>query len=515
MFTKNLRNWLIAVAVSVTPFGIGCSKEPTSPAEVIKQSFDNGDWNTVVSMCNQLLERNPDDADAILMRGRAYLGGGDLESAFRDFSRRIELKPEDPEGYYHRQIAYRELGQPDLAAADGERARRFDSLYKSAYAFEPSNFMSGVDLPSTETKPALDFDSIANHTAQDETVYSDEAEFEPDGTSRVLASGDPSKREDKKVSEGDIGIPRAPQIVHEDLIPKLADPKASQVRDVEAGDLAELRNLQFPANPTEDDPAGPQGKIPEITEPSNDAPALPELSTALPKDPSGRVFIPGNAPGAMSTGLQMKPRSDAQEGPENIGALSTGLNAPQTIATGLNAPRDVKSVANLGDFPPGAFSPNAINPNAINPNAMNSSGGNPNGVYPTGLQFDGQKSSGAASAPTTNIGLSGIPLPNLSTGLPVPSLTTSTNFAPTLPQATVTPGAVPFHGNPVYSPNRKPVISNSLSGYPVPNAVAQPVPSQPTTISTRLSDAVLQERLSRPTQGGTGASTQLRSLQQQ
>lgn len=495
MFTKHLCKCLFAIAASGTLLCMGCSQKPSTPDDALKHSFDNGDWNAVVSLCNQMLEQKPDNADVLLMRGRAHLGSGDLDAAVRDFSRRIELQPEDHEGYYHREIAYRELGRPDLAAADGERARRFDPYYKSAYAYDPSNFRSQVNIQPAAIPSSSDIDSDSERASYQETI---EAEFEPDATSQVLASGEAIDG-DEKVSEGDIGIPSAPQIVHENLIPKLANPVAdAKASGDDAGELAELGNMQFPANPTKDDPAGQP--LPDISGPATDTQDLPELSTALPKDPGGNVFIPGGAPGAMSTGLEKDspitaPTKVGERALGDDGSRAIGLNAPQAIATGLNAPRD-------------------LNPGS-SPGGLGTGGLNTNGFNAGGYNFNGLNAPGTATAPAINIGASGLPLPQRSTGLPVPSRNASTSFAPSPPPPTGLPNATTYRGIPVYGPNQQTVISNSLPGYAVPNSVSNPTTTPPPTISTNLSDAVLQNRLSKPTPIGTGPSSGLRSLQKQ
>ena len=47
---------------------------------------------------------------------------GDLEQAIADFSRAIELEPENATAYRGRGVAYNESGDPDQALADFERA---------------------------------------------------------------------------------------------------------------------------------------------------------------------------------------------------------------------------------------------------------------------------------------------------------------------------------------------------------------------------------------------------------
>ena len=494
MFTNPSRATTVsAIVITVSLLSLGCNKEPSTPDELLHHSFAIGDWNTTVALCDQMLERNPNDIEIVMLRGRAHLGAGSLEDAVRDFTHFIELRPEDPEGYYHREIAYRKLGQLDLASRDGQTARTFDTLYKSAYAYDPSNFQRPVDLSSVSSRPTQDSTSDKVREPFDETIFSDDTGFEPDETSRVLAAGTPTD-EDNRVRQdaADIGVPKAPQIVHDNFIPKLADPsdddEATDSDNAMDGDkVARFNDLQFPANPTLDDTK--ELEIPDL-EPVNKHTLMPELTTSLPTDPSGNLLVPGASPGTLSTGLPSSP-SVAAPSPNGLSRspLATGLNAPTAPATGLNAPYTVNP------------------PPAMVPPSQPAVGTSPNSIDPVFVP---------------NIGLSGLPLPNGATGLPtdrtgqqfVAPGSPTTDYRPTAGQS-VMPQTTPYHGNPIFDPNEKPVITTSLPGYPTPNSVVpNNAQGQGVTLSTNLSDTVLQNRLSRPTQS-RAPDYQFRSLQQQ
>ena len=464
---------------------VGCSEGPKTPAEVLDQSFKVGDWNTTITICDQLLEQRPDDTDLLTKRAQAFLATENFAGAVADYSRLIELLPEEADPYYGREAAYLKLGNPELALADGHAARKRDPLYEAAYAYHPSNFIEPLNI-ETDPVPSSDegdnaadsannatsvpdpliAENATNRTSYDDTVFSDEAGFEPDPTSRVLATEKESTDEAPQ-DAADIGIPKTPKIVTENHIPALqlenqavvsADPAAPEPNA--DGALADFKEIRFPAVPTEEEPEKLQNPD-QILQPN------PGLSTSLPTDELGQIFFPNTIPNTLSTGLQNEASTDLADiglGTPAEGRLSTGLNAPAGVA-------DFNFVNPITPAPP--------NPGFNLPNLIN-------------------------GPPPVQIGLSGLPLPNGSTGLP-------TGTPAGVSNGPARKGDSQFRGNPVYGPNSS-TISTSLPGYGRPNSVppnaAGPVGNG--VISTSLSDSILQDRLrpAQPTQ-----SQKFRSIQ--
>jgi tetratricopeptide (TPR) repeat protein len=60
-------------------------------------------------------------------RGVAYAGKGLYDQAIADYTKAIELKPDDAEAHYNRGLEYEKLGQRDEAIAD----------YRQAISLEP------------------------------------------------------------------------------------------------------------------------------------------------------------------------------------------------------------------------------------------------------------------------------------------------------------------------------------------------------------------------------------------
>jgi lipoprotein NlpI len=59
-------------------------------------------WKTAVTIMNRLIERNPKDASAYLMRGQFHEAADQYEAAVADFSRVLELEPKQAKVYHLR-----------------------------------------------------------------------------------------------------------------------------------------------------------------------------------------------------------------------------------------------------------------------------------------------------------------------------------------------------------------------------------------------------------------------------
>lgn len=78
------------------------------------------DFHEAVACFNQVLHDSPDDQEAYLHRGEAYLGLGDYSGAFEDACLCIELDPDDVDGFFLRGRALYHLEAYEDAAADFE-----------------------------------------------------------------------------------------------------------------------------------------------------------------------------------------------------------------------------------------------------------------------------------------------------------------------------------------------------------------------------------------------------------
>ncbi len=79
------------------------------------------------------IELRPEDPKAYFNRGINYAEAGDLDRAMADFTKAIELKPDDPRAYNARGNAYRKKGDYDRAIADLTKAVELDPRLAEAY----------------------------------------------------------------------------------------------------------------------------------------------------------------------------------------------------------------------------------------------------------------------------------------------------------------------------------------------------------------------------------------------
>jgi hypothetical protein len=431
---SRVEKWLCTVLFSFGLFCVGCGHEPTL-IEQIQDNFENGNWDTTVVLCERVLQQEPDNAEALVFRARANIANGQLTKAVEDLTRVIEIQPDDPEAYYQREIAYRRMGETELANDDGQRGRELDALYKSAYAYEPSNFRSIPLAPSPPAAPSI--------SPYEQPLYADEVTYQTDDeTSRVLAADtepEPTKNATLESRVGqDVVLPKAPTVDRTNLIPKLAD--GSEDGTVDPGDQIEVdaegnEDMQFPLQPL--------AEIPNGTEPPNlDSPTVNpprQLSNSLPVSPEGNLFLPGMTPRGLSTGLPTARTSQGATGtirqPYGGQIGLSGLPIPTTASTGL---------------------------------------------------------------PTTGLSTTGLPNTGLpTTGLPTTGLPTSVPLTMGQPVTPLIPRGSQFHANPIFTPGQPAQISNGLPGFAAPNALPnQPAsPAVSPSISTALPDPVLQDKL--------------------
>ncbi len=135
--------FIITVLLPLMALG-GCSLREPTPLEQASAHFMLGQWDDAITLCNRLIDQQPNNADAWLLRGRCYLGKELPERAIQDYSEAIRLRPDDPEALYHRAIAYQQLGNGELATADHDRARELDVEAKKASALRYSR-SSGLE----------------------------------------------------------------------------------------------------------------------------------------------------------------------------------------------------------------------------------------------------------------------------------------------------------------------------------------------------------------------------------
>ena len=91
-------------------------------ADEKNKCVDARDHHVAISGCSEIIRRDPKDAIAYYLRGKALAKNGDLGQAIADFSKAIALNPNFAPAYDSRAAAYVAKGDYTRAVADVTRA---------------------------------------------------------------------------------------------------------------------------------------------------------------------------------------------------------------------------------------------------------------------------------------------------------------------------------------------------------------------------------------------------------
>ena len=94
---------------------------------------EKGRYAEAIADYTKAIQINPQDASAYYNRGNAYDNQGKYDLAIADFTKAIQLNPQLYEAYNDRGVDYSEQGKYDLAIADYTKAIRIDVQRASAY----------------------------------------------------------------------------------------------------------------------------------------------------------------------------------------------------------------------------------------------------------------------------------------------------------------------------------------------------------------------------------------------
>ena len=102
-------------------------------AEKLKMLIAKGDYGRVLQDYTKTIQLNPDDAIAYNNRGGAYYLKEEYESAIVDFTKAIDLNPNYAEAYNNRGVAYHLKEEYESAIADYTKAIQLNPDYAIAY----------------------------------------------------------------------------------------------------------------------------------------------------------------------------------------------------------------------------------------------------------------------------------------------------------------------------------------------------------------------------------------------
>jgi Flp pilus assembly protein TadD len=112
-------------------FVSACSTPPTTAAGFkasAKEKFDKGNFEgAIVDYSQSIALASTDDIEVYYLRGRARESTGDDAGAITDFSKVIELDPNNAQAYNDRGFAKEAMGDLEGAAADLNKAAKLNS----------------------------------------------------------------------------------------------------------------------------------------------------------------------------------------------------------------------------------------------------------------------------------------------------------------------------------------------------------------------------------------------------
>lgn len=111
----------------------GCGSASVSPEVALQdQQAAAGQANNIESL-TEIIEKNPQDANALNLRGTAYGQAGDYKNAMQDFNAALKIKPDFPQAYANRALVFVKIDSLPRAIADYDRAIEANPDYAAAY----------------------------------------------------------------------------------------------------------------------------------------------------------------------------------------------------------------------------------------------------------------------------------------------------------------------------------------------------------------------------------------------
>lgn len=98
-----------------------------------RTAYDQEKYTQAIEQFSKALQVDPQDPLIFYHRGLAYVAQDDFAEALADFTETLKLNPKNPMAHYHRGIAHRLLGQHDQAIEDYTRALKLDPRLALAY----------------------------------------------------------------------------------------------------------------------------------------------------------------------------------------------------------------------------------------------------------------------------------------------------------------------------------------------------------------------------------------------
>jgi len=163
----------------ILSLAVAASAAAAQGADDPRRTCRNGDPDLRIRACTSIIEsakaKTADRADAYRNRGLAYALGHDLDHAFADYDRAIEIEPGNPHGFLVRGSAFFERKEDVRAIADYSRAIALDPRYIAALSKRAIAYRRVGDpikaIGDYDRLIALDTDSAVFFMERGETYF--------------------------------------------------------------------------------------------------------------------------------------------------------------------------------------------------------------------------------------------------------------------------------------------------------------------------------------------------------
>jgi hypothetical protein len=365
----------------------GCQKPDFTPQEQAEQHYRNGDYDAMLTACEEAIRLDPTNPELFVLRGNAFFSQERYELAVVAFTKALELDPDHFPAYYRRSEAYKQLGKEDEAFADGLIAREKDPSYEKARLNETNLASEPIAAPPTQPLEAAADDVAAEEPITRRRLW--ERSFEGDDAFDALTNGGeptsagpgsrPSLSRPTILPNGGGPAPGAGRLPNgpaaggvaadtpgAEIPSPLLPPSDGASEDGEAmpEDTAKQespkprpRNLMRPVWPGMDRAAGSQGQMPQVVIPprppstgiqsgrtapaasaGNPSGVYSPPSTGISSQPRRSTYSPAGAqpyspyggPSRPTTGISSVPRTRYPSGPTPPGIAPTTPSRPTT-----------------------------------------------------------------------------------------------------------------------------------------------------------------------------------------
>jgi tetratricopeptide (TPR) repeat protein len=131
--TSPMPNGRFAVVLAVCVLA-GCTTGSEVTSQLAqKQSLVVNDQKNNIASLSEVIKGNPNDANALNLRGSAYGASGEYERALADFNAAINASPQYYQAYANRALIYTRMNRLPQALNDYNRALDIDPKYGVAY----------------------------------------------------------------------------------------------------------------------------------------------------------------------------------------------------------------------------------------------------------------------------------------------------------------------------------------------------------------------------------------------